>query len=337
MQTMKLVHHFNRGENNSIIKSNNEAWVGETLQKSRRCERGIDTDEVKLPDLAESSESDDRLEMLHPGSLEDVELDRSASPSPSSSSLRVRNHRSIIDCSNHPVTNYTLCHADDADAANDVIREEDGESRNDQPPPIDEIFIHHLPAQRISVYQKRRPTLETRRSRRSGMNAARDCRSMNDLQPTLSSHKSLTSATASTHSTTSSSTTTTRNGRLNRSISEKGVDVYSGASLASSISREAYSTFATYDSKTNTAYITISPGVKARIRGAKETHDCVKMDFYVTTSCYDCGLQIYCIADASYVLCPQCMTVSPIEIRKRRRDGGVGIGFTHADLCQWQE
>ena len=83
-------------------------------------------------------------------------------------------------------------------------------------------------------------------------------------------------------------------------------------------------------------YMEISPGQRVRLRGARETWQCVENDFYLPTTCFSCDTDLCCIMDASYVLCPLCKVVSPVEGWAAGPDGGVGLGFTYNDLVQWQ-
>eukprot|EP00977_Amphora_coffeiformis_P025331 scaffold19245_cov199-Amphora_coffeaeformis.AAC.26 len=90
--------------------------------------------------------------------------------------------------------------------------------------------------------------------------------------------------------------------------------------------------------------IEIAPGIKSPLRGAKETWHCVENDNYIVTTCIDCRLDICCIADASFVLCPACKVVSPSSSSSSLSgnatnadyDGGVGLGFTMQNLQEWQ-
>ena len=84
--------------------------------------------------------------------------------------------------------------------------------------------------------------------------------------------------------------------------------------------------------------IEIAPGITARLRGAKETWEAVENDFYLPITCFICQIDLFCIMDANYVLCPQCKVVSPMEgcAQQGSMDGGVGLGFTFQDLQQWQ-
>ena len=86
--------------------------------------------------------------------------------------------------------------------------------------------------------------------------------------------------------------------------------------------------------------IEIAPGTHARLRGAQETWECVERDFYMPVTCILCNMDLCCIMDANYVLCPSCRVVSPMEgsggTEGGKADGGVGLGFTFEDLQRWQ-
>ena len=84
-------------------------------------------------------------------------------------------------------------------------------------------------------------------------------------------------------------------------------------------------------------YMEIAPGERVRLRGARETWQCVENDFYLPTTCFSCDTDLCCIMDASYVLCPLCKVVSPVEGWAGGPDGGVGLGFTYTDLANWQQ
>lgn len=86
------------------------------------------------------------------------------------------------------------------------------------------------------------------------------------------------------------------------------------------------------------AMIEIVPGVRARLRGARETKSCIARDFYIPAMCFSCNLDIFSIMDANYVVCPQCRVVSPLEGgADMEYEGGVGLGFTFQDLMHWQK
>jgi hypothetical protein len=81
--------------------------------------------------------------------------------------------------------------------------------------------------------------------------------------------------------------------------------------------------------------IEVAPGEFMRLRGAHETWTAIQNDFYVPCACFCCDLTLFCIQDATYVLCPDCQVVNPLE-KIDGYDGGVGLGFTMKELAEWQ-
>lgn len=83
--------------------------------------------------------------------------------------------------------------------------------------------------------------------------------------------------------------------------------------------------------------VEISPGVFARLRGAHETWDCIQRDFYQPVKCMGCTVDLCCIQDADYVICPLCRVVGPMDTGDYPgKKGGVGLGFTLEELGHWQ-
>ena len=82
----------------------------------------------------------------------------------------------------------------------------------------------------------------------------------------------------------------------------------------------------------STVSIELFPGALARLRGAKETLECISQDRYSPVTCSACSLHLFCIEDAEFVLCPACQVVGPLGTG----GDGVGLGFTIEDLqgCQ---
>jgi hypothetical protein len=77
----------------------------------------------------------------------------------------------------------------------------------------------------------------------------------------------------------------------------------------------------------------ISPGVFAPLRGSEETWRAIQAGNIETIVCVCCCNRIQCIADAEYVICPECRVVSPVgdPYRGRPASGqhsrGVGLGL----------
>jgi len=94
-----------------------------------------------------------------------------------------------------------------------------------------------------------------------------------------------------------------------------------------------------YSSKTQEApkgpkMVEISPGFRVRLRGAAETRDCIAMDLFTPSLCFACNLDMFCIQDACYVLCPSCRVVNPVSCVDRNfSSGGLGLGFTFEELA----
>lgn len=88
---------------------------------------------------------------------------------------------------------------------------------------------------------------------------------------------------------------------------------------------------------TSSKEIEVAPGEFMRLRGAAETMDAIERDFFVPSDCVICQQTILCIADADFLLCPLCKTVSPLDATRNpsRFDCSVGLGFTPADLARW--
>lgn len=80
----------------------------------------------------------------------------------------------------------------------------------------------------------------------------------------------------------------------------------------------------------------VAPGLSLRLQGAVETKEAIDKDFFLPAMCLSCRLDLYCIQDANYVVCPRCRVVTPMEGMFEGFDGGVGLGFTHDDLCRRQ-
>ena len=88
-----------------------------------------------------------------------------------------------------------------------------------------------------------------------------------------------------------------------------------------------------------TTYVEIAPGVDAPLRNSDETMGAISRNFIVSALCFGCEASLYCIADAKFLICPQCRVVSPLLIEND--DGsasghGVGLGFTRETLLATQ-
>ena len=107
-------------------------------------------------------------------------------------------------------------------------------------------------------------------------------------------------------------------------------------SFSRSSSQPCLQSSANQDTEVNPLLIEISPGVAARVCGAKETYQAVENDFYRPATCQICQSDVCCILDASYLLCPKCRSVSPLEGGNTDGDLTIGMGFTMDQLQTWQ-
>jgi hypothetical protein len=91
-------------------------------------------------------------------------------------------------------------------------------------------------------------------------------------------------------------------------------------------------------SQTSPTMVKVSPGEYLRLRGADETWRAIAVDFFVPCECTCCVLTLFCIQDALAVVCPECLSVSPLEgVVLDGYDGGAGMGFTMESLAKWQD
>lgn len=81
--------------------------------------------------------------------------------------------------------------------------------------------------------------------------------------------------------------------------------------------------------------IEILPGVEVPLRGSIETQEAIEAGFLAgTIICSECTLQIDCIRDAAYVLCPLCHALTPVDSpasKLTKSQYGVGLGFINND------
>lgn len=58
--------------------------------------------------------------------------------------------------------------------------------------------------------------------------------------------------------------------------------------------------------------VEIYPGFEQRLRLSAETEEAILTGFVRTSECCVCKLEISCIQDARFVLCPVCRTITPL-------------------------
>jgi hypothetical protein len=81
-----------------------------------------------------------------------------------------------------------------------------------------------------------------------------------------------------------------------------------------------------YTTPSSVIQIEIAPGVFSPLRGGQETGDAIREGNCVNVHCFCCAVELLCISDAQYVLCPDCNVVGPVDLPGKCDKGGVGIG-----------
>ena len=75
----------------------------------------------------------------------------------------------------------------------------------------------------------------------------------------------------------------------------------------------------------------ISPGHFVPIHGADETEEAIARDHVLSTVCSCCSRQLFCIANAEFVICPTCREISPVDFNTLG-NFGIGLGLTPETL-----
>lgn len=82
-------------------------------------------------------------------------------------------------------------------------------------------------------------------------------------------------------------------------------------------------------------HVELTPGVTTVLRRAEETLKAVENNFFIPIACLFCTLDLFCIANAQFVVCPKCRVVSPMANGlgplKGKREG-LGLGLTYGNL-----
>lgn len=77
--------------------------------------------------------------------------------------------------------------------------------------------------------------------------------------------------------------------------------------------------------------IEVFQGVTKRLRGSDETFQAFQRGLCVETVCMMCSVQLLCISDCDGVICPLCLSMSPLETRNgdSAANGTVGLGIQY--------
>lgn len=85
-----------------------------------------------------------------------------------------------------------------------------------------------------------------------------------------------------------------------------------------------------YEEERKRPLIEVFPGIEMPLRGSAETQNAINRGSISKASCLDCTLEISCIEDAEYMLCPLCHCVTPLALTGSDvfdQSFGVGLGF----------
>ena len=83
--------------------------------------------------------------------------------------------------------------------------------------------------------------------------------------------------------------------------------------------------------------IEIAPGIRARLRGSRESWEAAKSGRITAQNCSCCLELLHCVLDVDYVLCPGCFIVNPVEeTASNGRNPSVGLGMIDEELTKWR-
>ena len=98
---------------------------------------------------------------------------------------------------------------------------------------------------------------------------------------------------------------------------------------AASWGSESESVSSSDDDNEEALMLEVAPGLEVKLRGSSETHRAIKKWEIIQVECLECAVQLHCIEDAEFLLCPLCRCVSPLSIsgQVKTNANGVGLGF----------
>jgi hypothetical protein len=85
-------------------------------------------------------------------------------------------------------------------------------------------------------------------------------------------------------------------------------------------------------------FIELMPGYHLPLLGAHHTQEALRNKRISACQCLSCGIPLCCCDDAEYVLCPDCLVVSPVDssVSSKNIERGVGLGVKTMNLSQSQ-
>jgi hypothetical protein len=98
---------------------------------------------------------------------------------------------------------------------------------------------------------------------------------------------------------------------------------------AASGGSESESVSSSDDEHEETLMLEVAPGLEVKLRGSSETRRAIKNWKIIQVQCLECSVQLHCIEDAEFLLCPHCRCVSPLSMvgQVKTNANGVGLGF----------
>lgn len=79
------------------------------------------------------------------------------------------------------------------------------------------------------------------------------------------------------------------------------------------------------------ALVEIQPGLKQPLRLALETESAIRKGFVRGVGCTSCEVQMFCIKDAKFMLCPLCRVITAVECDSKAAFG-VGLGIVQNSI-----
>ena len=81
------------------------------------------------------------------------------------------------------------------------------------------------------------------------------------------------------------------------------------------------------DTASSVATIEVSTGVFKQLRGSQETNKAWNSGGCIEAICYACDTRLACIDGCDCVICPACLSISPVLGASTSSSGSVGLGI----------
>lgn len=83
----------------------------------------------------------------------------------------------------------------------------------------------------------------------------------------------------------------------------------------------------TLPTRNTRSQVELYPGFEQPLRLSSETQSAISCGFTRVTVCMSCTVEVHCIQDAKYLLCPVCQSITPLDDCEESVSFGVGLGF----------